>query len=188
MSEQLNYIRTEEIVVITGKDEDFRAKFENWDFTKEEELYMVSSEVSYRNSEMLYCTTIAKDMEKNFYYKIGDSFNTNGNNTFVRKTRYIERVEEVCGKYISKYLADIYNEKEINEDSLYDDYLNESLNIVDTTIVDADFHSHVKNVVFKIMDKYFSMTLLCKESEDFIESVKRVFPKKVVKIVYEEKE
>lgn len=167
-----------------------------WNFMKEEELKFIKTDCVWRNQKKFQLNTVMEDTKTNEFFRFIELYEKQkeDNDLFRYDLRYIEKVSKINDKYISKYLVYIYNninsytdKVEDFRDNLMNDWYDDCLNQVNSelTDVDLDCGEFEKEIVIRIVDRYFKMYLTISDSECTLDGIKRVYPKEKTVITYE---
>lgn len=172
------------------KDE--RMVLENWKYWKEESIKIIEEKV-HRTTNALHMDVIVEDTATNRTYKIEEVFVEQDNNTCKRAICSITHVHNLNGIFIPAYLTNVYSNVQLTykeQERLLYDYLSDTIDVVKEDILSVNPVEIKKNIVFKLVDKYFLMKLIqdLENGCDYIHEIFEVEPRKIVTTVYAKKD
>lgn len=168
---KLEYIKTEEFIEVAVFREEIATEFSKWNYLKE--LDFVQGTILDKRYNYERLSVIVQ--HKNRFWEF---IEING------KVHTIREVKELNNKFVPKILFDIYNNKNLpNNSEIIIDYLRYGwLNVLDSTIVDVDLEEnwYTKDVVIQIEDKYFCINIYTDSQEEIVEMITEVFPTQTI--------
>lgn len=168
---KLEYIKTEEFIEVAIFREEIATEFSKWNYLKE--LDFVQGTILDKRYNYERLSVIVQ--HKNRFWEF---IEING------KVHTICEVKELNNKFVPKILFDIYNSKNLSNNSeIIIDYLRYGwLNVLYSKIVDVDLEEnwYTKDVVIQIEDKYFCINIYTDSQEEIVEMITEVFPTQTI--------
>ena len=174
---------------VLSRDE--RTTLESWKYWKEPSVKIIEEKV-HRTTNALHMDVIIEDTDTNRTYKIEEVFVEQDNNTCKRTVCSITHVNNLNGIFVPSYLINVYSNIQLTyeeKERLLYDYLSDTIDIVKEDILSVNPVEIKKNVIFKLVDKYFLIKLIqdLENGCDYIDEIFEVEPRKIVTTVYAKK-
>lgn len=188
----LKLMAEKERMVLYALFEDEKMALESWKYWKEQSVKIIEEKV-HRTTNALHMDVIIEDTDTNRAYKIEEVFVEQDNNTCKRTVCSITHVNNLNGIFVPSYLINVYSNVQLTyeeEERLLYDYLSDTIDVVKEDILSANPVEVKKNIVFKLVDKYFLMKLIqdLENGCDYIHEIFEVEPRKITTTVYAKKD
>ena len=188
----LKLMAEKERMVLYALFEDEKMALESWKYWKEQSVKIIEEKV-HRTTNALHMDVIIEDIDTNRAYKIEEVFVEQDNNTCKRTVCSITHVNNLNGIFVPSYLINVYSNVQLTyeeEERLLYDYLSDTIDVVKEDILSANPVEVKKNIVFKLVDKYFLMKLIqdLENGCDYIHEIFEVEPRKITTTVYAKKD
>lgn len=161
-----------------GKQSEIDIMINNWKFMYDSDLTNVYTSCPWRYGDTINIETVVKHNPTGRLFRISELICTNKIETDVN---FIEEVEQINSEFIPCYQAKIYKEENLNlsdaiKEMLLQDYLDECLSVVRSSIIDVDLDSSIyeQEEIIKISDKFFKLNIELTRDNAYILSIKKV--------------
>lgn len=187
----LKLMAEKERMVLHALFEDEKMVLKSWKCWKEPSVKIIE-EKAHRTTNALHMDVIIEDTNTNRTYKIEEVFIEQDNNTCKRSICSITHVNNLNGIFVPSYLINVYSNVQLTyeeQERLLYDYLSDTIDVVKEDILSVNPVEIKKNVVFKLIDKYFLMKLIndLENGCDYIDEIFEVEPRKIMTTVYAKK-